>query len=173
MPTPQVVTTPAFNKTLVRRHFEKMWNEHDFSVCDDLMAERYTEHARAPFGTTASSARVQGPRAMRETMRWLLDQFPDIQMEVQAVVAEGDLVAARVRSTGRNLGRLNGRLPPNGRSFDSQQTHWFRIVDGKLAEHWATRDDLTTMLQLGVVCAPRVATALRQLIGSLRFRLGR
>jgi predicted ester cyclase len=157
------------NTELVRRHFEQMWNQRDLSACDDLMAEEYVEHARAPFGTT-EPGRVHGPTAMRDTITWLLDQFPDIQMEVQAVVSEGDLVAARVRSTGSNLGRLNGRLPPSGKKFDSVQTHWFRVAEGRLAEHWATRDDLTTMLQLGVVRPPRLATALRQVVGSIRFR---
>jgi hypothetical protein len=28
------------------------------------------------------------------------------------------------------------------------------VSDGRLAEHWATRDDLLTMLQLGVVKPP-------------------
>jgi predicted SnoaL-like aldol condensation-catalyzing enzyme len=33
----------------------------------------------------------------------------------------------------------------------AQQSHWFRVVDGKLAEHWAVRDDLGMLRQLGVV----------------------
>ena len=32
--------------------------------------------------------------------------------------------------------------------------HRFRVADGKLAEHWATREDLVAMLQLGVVQPP-------------------
>ena len=107
---------------------------------------------------------------MRETMTWLLGQFPDVHMQVEEVVSDGDVVVARVRSTGSNLGRLNGFLPPSGRRFDSCQSHWFRVVDGKLAEHWATRDDLTTMVQLGVVTPPRLGTLWRQLRGAVRFR---
>ena len=45
-------------------------------------------------------------------------------------------------------------MPPTGRFFSAEQTHWFRVEDGRLAEHWATRDDLTAMLQLGVITAP-------------------
>ena len=45
-------------------------------------------------------------------------------------------------------------VPPTGKCFSSRQTHWFRVADGKLAEHWATRDDLRTMLQLGVIQPP-------------------
>ena len=163
------MVTVSLNAELVRRHFEQMWNERDFSACDDLMAEEYVEHATAPFGTT-EPGRVHGPTAMRQTMKWLLDQFPDVHMRIEMIVAEDDLVAARVRSTGTNLGRLNGRLPPSGKTFDSLQTHWFRVAGDKLAEHWATRDDLTTMLQLGVVRPPRLATALRQWVSAIRFR---
>jgi predicted ester cyclase len=59
---------------------------------------------------------------------WLLAQFPDIHMTIEAIVSES--------------------------RFSARQTHWFRVADGKLAEHWATRDDLTAMIQLGVVRPP-------------------
>jgi hypothetical protein len=45
-------------------------------------------------------------------------------------------------------------VPPTGRRFAAHQTHWFRAAGGRLAEHWATRDDLTAMLQLGVIRRP-------------------
>jgi predicted ester cyclase len=42
---------------------------------------------------------------MRQTAQWLLAQFPDLHMTIEAVIAEGDLVAARLFSEGTNLGR--------------------------------------------------------------------
>ena len=69
-------------------------------------------------------------------------------------MSEGDVVAARVLTEGTNLGKLNGVMPPTGKRFSARQSHWFRVEEGKLAEHWATRDDLTVMLQLGVVPRP-------------------
>src|ERR1043165_7778099 len=41
--------------------------------------------------------------------------------------------------------------PPTGKRFSARQSHWYRVRDGKLPEHWATRDDLTAMMQLGVL----------------------
>lgn len=146
-----------------------MWNQRDFAACEDLMAEDYVEHASAPFGTT-EPGRVHGPTAMRETMKWLLDQFPDLHLQIEEVVSDQDIIVARVRTTGSNLGPLNGFLPPSGKTFNSCQSHWFRVADGKLSEHWATRDDLTAMLQLGVVTPPRLGTLLRQMGGTLRYR---
>lgn len=139
------------NADLVRRWIG-IFNHRDFEACSAIGAEAYVEHAIGPFGQVAPGP-VKGPAYLRETAEWLLAQFPDIEMTLDAVVSEGDLVAARVTSTGTNLGPI-GPIPPTGRRFTSQQGHWFRVADGRLAEHWAVRDDLTTMLQLGVVPPP-------------------
>jgi predicted ester cyclase len=141
------------NKELVRRHFDEIFNLQRLEACDELMAEEYVEHAIAPFGQSEPGA-VNGPEAMRSTAQWLLAQFPDMHMEIEAIVAEGDTVVVRVLSEGTNLGPLGGVIPPTGRRFSARQTHWYRVADGKIAEHWATREDLPAMLQLGVIRPP-------------------
>jgi predicted ester cyclase len=45
-------------------------------------------------------------------------------------------------------------IPATGKRFSAQQSHWFRIEGSKLAEQWATRDDLSAMLRLGVIQPP-------------------
>ena len=75
-------------------------------------------------------------------------------MTIESIVEEGDLIAARVLSEGTNSGLLNGVIPPTGRRFSATQSHWFRVEDGRLAEHWATREDLPAMIQLGVISPP-------------------
>jgi predicted ester cyclase len=141
------------SKDLVRRHFEEIFNRKNLAVCDEILAEDYVEHAVAPFGRS-EPGRVNGPQAMRATAEWLLAQFPDMHMTIEAIVAEGETVAVRILSEGTNLGPLNGVVPPTGKRFTARQCHWFRVADGKLVEHWATREDLPTMLQLGIIQAP-------------------
>jgi predicted ester cyclase len=141
------------NKELVRRHFEEIFNRKNFAVCDELMAQEYLEHAPAPFSEDAPG-RVNGPKAMRQTAEWLLAQFPDLRMTIEAMISEGDTVAARVLSEGTNLRPLNGVVPPTGKRFRARQSHWYRVAEGKLVEHWATREDLPAMLQLGVIQPP-------------------
>lgn len=141
------------NKYLVRRWCDDLWNQRDLDVCEELIAADYTEHAIAPFGTEEPGT-VPGPSAMRQTVAWLTAQYPDITMTVECIIGEADLVVARVRSRGTFQGSAPGMPPPTGRTFDAYQTHWFRIADGKLAEHWATRDDLTAMLQIGLINGP-------------------
>lgn len=139
------------NKELVRR-WVGIFNAQDVEA-DDVVAGVYVEHATAPFGRSAPGA-VDGPQHLRDTAKWLRDQFPDLQFTIQSSVADGDTVACRIVSSGTNLGPLNGILPPTGKRFEAEQSHWFRVKEGKLAEHWATRDDLAAMIQLGVITAP-------------------
>jgi predicted ester cyclase len=141
------------NKALVRRHFEEGFNAGNVAVFDETVAHDYIEHAIEPFGSSEPGS-VEGPAAMREVVRWLREQFPDLHMEIELLAADGDVVAALVQSEGTNLGPLNGVMPPTGKRFSARQSHWFRVSDGKLVEHWATREDLPAMMQLGVIGPP-------------------
>jgi steroid delta-isomerase-like uncharacterized protein len=79
--------------------------------------------------------------------------FPDFHMEVEDVVVEGDMVAYRATVTGTHRGELLG-VPPTGRTFRVQHIHMLRMRDGRTCEHWASRDDLGMLIQLGVVTPP-------------------
>jgi SnoaL-like polyketide cyclase len=92
------------NKEFARRHFEEIWNQRNLDVADELMAQDYVEHGVAPFGQ-AEPGRVNGPAAMRETTEWLLAQFPDLYMTVEAIIAEGDTVVCGCCRRGPTWGR--------------------------------------------------------------------
>lgn len=130
-----------------------LFNTGNLEDADAIATAGYLEHAVAPFGLTEPGL-VNGPEHLRSTARWLRAQFPDLAMSIEALVTEGDLICARIASSGTNLGPIGGILPPTGRSFSASQSHWFRVRDGRLSEHWATRDDLTAMIQLGVIAPP-------------------
>jgi len=141
------------NKELVRRLFDRVFNDREVDLCDEIFADDYVEHALAPFGNAEPGA-VRGPEHMRNVLAWLVDQFPDVTMNIEAIVSDENTVAVLVMSEGTNLGKLNGVIPPTGKRFAARQSHWYRVENDKLAEHWAIRDDLTTMLQLGVLNVP-------------------
>jgi predicted ester cyclase len=104
------------------------------------------------------AARGQGPAAYRATYEWLHAAYEGLRWEVQHVVADGDLVAARCVMSGRQTGpfvtyaadeRIDRVFPPTGRTFAATQTHLYRVADGLVVEHWANRDDLGQAAQLG------------------------
>jgi steroid delta-isomerase-like uncharacterized protein len=141
------------NKELVRAWVEEIFNAKDMDACDRLIAREYIEHALATFGRS-EPGRIPGPATMRQRAQFIIGQFPDVSMSIHSIVAEGDEVAVRLTARGTNHGPIGGVVPPTGREFTAAQCHWFRVEDGKLAEHWAVRDDLTAMLQLGVIQPP-------------------
>ena len=137
-----VGTTAEDNRALVFGYIEKVWNEHDLDVIDEIVSPEYTNHA-------ARTEEYQYGGA-RRPVKWLLSVFPDHRFDVEDVAADGETVAVRGTCSGTHEGELEG-IAPTGRYFAVQQSHWFRVVDGKLAEHWAVRDDLGMLQQLGVM----------------------
>ena len=127
-----------------------MFKQENPAEWEDIAGDTYVEHAVAPFGSSAPGE-VRSPAHLHETVRWLRTQFPDLEFSLEALIAEGDIVACRVLSSGTNLRPLNGVMPPTGKRFEARQTHWFRVEYDKLVDHWATREDLPAMIQLGVI----------------------
>lgn len=91
---------------------------------------------------------------------------------------DGDLVAVHATMSGRQTGpfvaygpdgTVTAVFPPLGRHFASTQTHWFRMRDGKVAEHWANRDDLGMGQQLGWT-PPSPPYIVRMLLARRRMR---
>lgn len=102
--------------------------------------------------------RGTGPAAMYATARWLRTAFSDLTWQIHDAAHDNDLVVVHATMSGRQTGpfvayRPDATIavvfPPRGRTFAVTQTHWFRIRDGRVAEHWANRDDLGMGQQLG------------------------
>ena len=124
------------------------------------------------------AARGRGPAAFHATALWLRATFADLNFEVHEVAVDGDLVAVHNTMSGRHVGpavtydadgRVRQAFPPTGRRFSTTQSHWFRLRDGKVIEHWANRDDLGTALQLGWV-PPSPRYLLRTALATRRAR---
>lgn len=104
------------------------------------------------------AARGRGPAALYATALWLRAAYAELRWEIHDVVADGDLVVLHATMSGRHVGpfvaygpdaRPSQVFPPTGKTFATTQSHWFRMRDGLVVEHWANRDDLGTAMQLG------------------------
>jgi SnoaL-like polyketide cyclase len=74
--------------------------------------------------------------------------FPDLRMEVDLILSDGDLVAARWTSAGTFSGPW-GDTSPTGVRATFSGVNIFRIRDGRVVELWNHRDDLGLMEQVG------------------------
>ena len=124
------------------------------------------------------ASRGRGPGAFHATALWLRGWFDDLAFEVHDVVGEDDLVVVHNTMSGRHTGvatiygsdgRLLQAMPPTGKRFAATQTHWFRLRDGRIVEHWANRDDQGMAMQLGWV-PPSPWYLLRMAVATRRAR---
>ena len=104
------------------------------------------------------SSRVRGPDCFYSTALWLRAAFAGLHYDIHHAVAAGDLVVVNSTMNGRHVapwavytadGTVDAVFPPTGKTFAMTQSHWFRMKDGVIIEHWADRDDLGTAKQLG------------------------
>ena len=83
-------------------------------------------------------------------MNWVRTFSSDVHYDIDDILTEGDKVAVRLTQSGTHTGSVRG-IPPTGKRFSVDYVHWFRIADGKVAELWAVRDDLSRLAQLGLM----------------------
>jgi predicted ester cyclase len=89
----------------------------------------------------------------KEWIRRARSSFPDLQGSVEAVVAEGDWVAARVTWRGTHRGEFIG-LSATDRPVAFEAYHVVRFSGGLAAEWWGTADLLGVAEQLGATLRP-------------------
>jgi steroid delta-isomerase-like uncharacterized protein len=130
------------NKQVVRRFYEELWNRGNLAAADELVAPAYVRHDLRAGDAPPGPA---GQKAVAEKFR---RAFPDMRLEVEALVADGDLVAARWTISGTHTGAW-GDVAPTGRSVRFSGVNFFRIADEQIAEIWNVRDDLGLREQLG------------------------
>jgi predicted ester cyclase len=119
------------NKRLVRRLVEEAVARHNPDVVDEIATGEFARAAK----------------------RWVSPfrgAFPDFEMEVVELIAEGDAVVAHFRCSGTHRDEWLG-VPPTGRRFDGvDEVYIFHVEDGKLSSAIGVEDNLTRMRQLGI-----------------------
>lgn len=136
------------NKLLIRSYIEEMWNKHQPAAADRSVATDFIEHnPRLP----------QGLAGKKQFVTKVLAAFSNYHGELQDLVAEGDRVAARVQWTGTNDGPYEGR-PATGNKLVFSTSDFFRIENGKIAEHWDVVETLARAVALGLVPPPNAGS---------------
>jgi predicted ester cyclase len=119
------------NKQLVRRLVDEVVGRRNLDVLDELAAGELARVAR----------------------RWVdpfQSAFPDFEMEVVELIAEGDVVVGHFKCSGTHRGEWLG-VPATGRRFEGvDEIYIFRVEGGKLVSGLGVEDNLTRLRQLGL-----------------------
>lgn len=120
--------------------FEMALNTGKPEAVDRLIAPGFTDHDPWP----GHSADVSGFKAGLAEMR---TSFPDLNVKVERVIAEGDFLAVQFRISGTQLGAFMGAAP-TGKTFNIAAIDINRLSDGRIVEHWGVLDAAGLMSQL-------------------------
>jgi predicted ester cyclase len=141
------------NKAVVRRFMDEVSDRGDLSALDELCAPGVVNHA-------AREELREGVEAFKRLMSLVLEAQADRRWTEQHYVAEGDLVVVYgVREGTWRASTFRGVATPNEGHVSVELAHMFRVRDGLICEHWAVRDDLAMMQQLGALDSQPGTTA--------------
>jgi len=134
------MATLESDKAVVRRFIDEIFVGGRLAAVDELIAPDAVFHT-FPFG--------EDPRAgMRDAIERLSAALSDVVFTVNDLVAEDDLVCARLTASATQTGPFMG-MPATGRHYEIEELHLFRVRDGQVVEHWHQFDQMGLMRQLG------------------------
>ena len=134
----------ANNKMLVETLCKTVFQNHDFSLLDEIMRDDYVHHNENddPF--------PDGKVRFREFFEKTFKNMPDFRYTMKKIIAEGDIVMMYSTTTATHSGEWL-ECPPTGNKLDFDVVDIFLIRDGKIAEHWDVADTLKLFTQVGKV----------------------
>jgi steroid delta-isomerase-like uncharacterized protein len=116
------------NKTIIKRFIDEVLNKKNVDAVGDFMADDMVDHNPPP-------GDKPGLDGMKDMMRMFFNAFPDLEVRVEDLIAEGDKVVMRATTTGTHQGDFMG-IPATGKKISYGEIHVLRMADGKMAEHW-------------------------------------
>jgi len=119
----------------------EMFGNARLELVDQLTTPDVIDHGAPPDGT-------RGREALKGQIRWLHSGLDDVAYEFKDAFQSDDKVVIRCTARGTNTREWMGRQP-TGKSFGVEHIHIYRLEGDRIAEHWATRDDLGMLRQLG------------------------
>ena len=131
------------NKAIVRQYYAEVLTKGNVAAIDSFVSPTYIGHDPA-------APDAQGTVGLKQRVTRMRTAFPDLQVKVEDMVAEGDKVATRFTLQGTHKGEFGG-VAPTGKHVTWTATSIIRLEDGKFAEGWANADDLGRMRQLGAL----------------------
>ncbi len=134
------------NKATVRRFWEEVFNGRKLSLIEELFSTDWGYHG-------VGGQKIFGLKGLKEFLTDYHNAFPDIQVEVENLIAEGDKVVSHVTSRGTHKGELMG-IAPTGKQVTVPVICISRFVGDKIVEDWEMIDLFGMLQQLDVIPSP-------------------
>src|SRR5262249_19518818 len=111
------------NKAVARIWSEELWSKGNLSVAQEIISPDYVRHDPGdPFP-------ARGPEDVQKIVTMLRGMLPDLKIQIDAMVAEGDFVVSHYTSTATDTRGYMGN-PPTGKTIRTSAMQMFRFADG-------------------------------------------
>ena len=134
------------NKALMERWFEEVWNKGRAEAIREMVTEDLVVHGLSD----AKGEAIKGVKEFDRFHSQFVNAFPNIQVKVEDLIAEGDKVAARCTVSAKHTGDALGFAPTHA-DVDFTGIAIVRIKDGKIVEAWNNFDFMKMNRQLGII----------------------
>jgi steroid delta-isomerase-like uncharacterized protein len=133
----------AHNKAVARSFFEDVLDKGKLEDYSKSHAPDFVAHAEGHLASLEEDM-----AAAREQRKAL----PDMRVQVNHIVAEGDLVSVYWTASGTNTAAGWG-IPATGKSVSVSGMTLFRFEGGLIQEEWSVFNEYSIMKQLGLLPA--------------------
>jgi predicted ester cyclase len=133
------------NKVLVRRYLTEVLGAGKLDKLDEIVAKTFVDR-------TPGAPGLRGPAAARQVQQKLRDLFVKVEYDPQALIAEGDQVAARYLVLATPKPERGGPPPPPPLLLNGVAL--FRVSAGRIQEVFILNDQIGLLRQLGDTLVP-------------------
>ena len=137
--------SPEENKALVSRFNEEVFGKRNLAAIDEFITPDQIDHS-------LPSSLPNTREGTRQAIAMTLKAFPDLNFQVEDMIADGDKVVTRYTTRGTQRGPF-GPIPPTRKRVAVSGIVVTRIADGKIVEQWGLDDRLAMLQQLGLIPA--------------------
>lgn len=125
--------------------FEHAFRAADQATIDELCDPGLVDHNPAPDEEPTLAGFKQKVAGFKAS-------FPDLEEDLQDIIASGDTVATRWVVTGSQQQELMG-IPASGQTIRVEGMNFYRLKDGRVTDIWTQFDGLALLQQLSAIPA--------------------
>ena len=132
------ISSEARNKSTMLRFIEEVYHQGNMGAFDEVFSENCVLHLNEKTAESLETGKRQ--------IRMVIGMYRDIQVNIDDIIAEGDLVAMRTT--------FKGIFRRNGTEMTLPSITFCRFKDGKVIEIWRAFDNAYIFSQLGIEPPP-------------------
>ena len=127
--------------------FAEAVNTSKYELFDEAVAPTCVDHDPGP-------GQVPGPQGYRDLFTAMRTAFPDMKVDLAALVADEESIAFAYTMSGTHGGPLMG-IPATGKKVTIRGMQLSKFRDGKMVERWGSSDQLGMLQQIGATTIPQ------------------